>query len=451
MSDFKAREARALNVLNDLIAAARKAGADAADAVLTESVSLGVSFRLGKPEDLERSESNDLGLRVLIGRRQAFVASTDCAPKALDELVTRAVAMARAAPEDKFCGLADPTLLATSVPDLDLADDAEPAPDALIARAHAAEESALAVTGVTNSEGAEASFGRGMVALATSGGFAGAYTGTRHGVSVSVLAGSGTAMERDYDFASARHLADLNDAAAVGRSAGERAVRRLNPRKLASRRMPVIFDARVAGSLIGHFAGAISGSAVARGTSFLKDRLEQPVFGAGIRIIDDPLRRRGLRSRPFDGEGIAARPLALIEDGRLTTWLLDSASARQLKLASNGRAARGTGGPPAPSTSNLWLEPGTKSVPELISDITEGLYITELIGFGVNPVTGDYSRGAAGFRIKNGTSAEPVSELTVAGNLKDMFRNLVPASDLVFRYGTDSPTVRIDGMTVAGT
>lgn len=451
MSDFKARETRALNLLSDLITAARKAGADAADAVQTESVSLGVSFRLGKPEDLERSESNDLGLRVLIGQRQAFVASTDCAPKALEELVTRAVAMARAAPEDRFCGLADRALLAKDFPALDLADSAEPTPDALIARARIAEESALAVKGVTNSEGAEASFGRGMVALAASNGFAGAYTGTRHGVSVSVLAGSGTAMERDYDFASARHLTDLNDAAAVGRSAGERAVRRLNPHKLASRRMPVIYDARVAGSLIGHFAGAISGSAVARGTSFLKDRLGQPVFGSGIRINDDPLRRRGLRSRPFDGEGVAARPLALIDDGRLTTWLLDTASARQLNLTSNGRAARGTGGPPAPSTSNLWLEPGPKSVAELVADIADGLYVTELIGFGVNPVTGDYSRGAAGFRIKDGQLAEPVSELTIAGNLRDMFRNLVPASDLVFRFGADSPTVRIDGLTVAGT
>jgi PmbA protein len=451
MIDSKATEARALDRLGDVVARARRAGAEAADAIFLQSLSLGTSVRLGEPEDLERSESSDLGLRVLIGKQQAFVSTTDTAPAALDELVGRALAMARAAPEDAFCGLADRALLARAIPDLDLADASEPTPAELEARARAAEDAARAVPGVTNSEGAEAGFGRSTVALCTSDGFAGAYSGTRHGVSVSVIAASEAGMERDYDFSSARHLADLADPAAVGRSAGEKAVRRLNPRKVVSRAVPVVFDPRVAGSLLGHLAGAISGTAVARKTSFLKDRLGEMVFAPGIEIVDDPLRRRGLRSRPFDGEGVAGRQRRLVDGGRLTTWLLDSATARQLGLASTGHASRGTASPPTPAPTNLYLQPGKLSPAALLADIAEGFYVTELIGFGVNGVNGDYSRGAAGFWIERGALAYPVSELTIAGNLKDMFRQLTPADDLVFKYGTDAPTVRVDGMTVAGT
>jgi PmbA protein len=439
-----------LNLLTDLIDRARRAGAEAADAVMVDATSLQVSHRLGNPEDLERSDEADVGLRVLIGKSQASVSSSDFSTRALNELVERAVAMAKATPEDKYCGLADADLLAKDYPELDLADATEPTPDQLYAMAATCEAAALAVPGVTNSEEAGASWGRHRVALATSHGFAGTYASTSHGLYAAVLAGEGTGMERDYEHTSAHFASDLDDAATVGRLAGERAVRRLKPRKLPTKAMPVVFDPRVSRSLLGHFLGAITGPAVARGTSFLKDKLGLAVFAEGISIVDDPHRRRGLRSKPFDGEGVANRRTVLIDDGRLTTWLLDSASARQLGLATTGHASRGTGGPPSPGSTNVWLQPGKLTPEELIADIAEGFYVTEMMGMGVNGVTGDYSRGAAGFRIENGTLSHPVSEMTVAGNLKDMFRQLVPANDLVFRYGVDAPTLRIEGMTVAG-
>jgi PmbA protein len=257
-------------------------------------------------------------------------------------------------------------------------------------------------------------------------------------------------MQRDYDYATSVHLSDLDDAAGIGRSAGERAVARLNPVRPKTGKIPVLYDPRVAGGLIGHFASAINGASVARGTSFLKDRMGSRIFAPGIAVLDDPRRRRGLRSRPFDGEGVPARALLLADDGVLTTWLLDARSARQLGLRSTGHASRGTGGPPSPAPSNLYLRPGTLTPAGLMADIREGLYVTELIGMGINMVTGDYSRGAAGFMIRDGALAEPVAELTIAGTLSEMFAALVPANDLVFRRGTDSPTVRVDGMTMAG-
>jgi PmbA protein len=257
-------------------------------------------------------------------------------------------------------------------------------------------------------------------------------------------------MERDYDHASARHAADLRGAEDIGRAAGEKTVRRLNPRSMKSQTVPVVFHPDEAAGLLGHLSGAISGVAIARGVSFLKDRLGQAIFAPGINIIDDPHRMRGLRSKPFDGEGVANQRRALIENGVLTSWLLDCASARQLGLQTTGHAARGTGGPPSPSSTNLYLEAGKLSAKELIADIKQGFYVTELMGMGVNGVTGDYSRGAAGFWIENGEIAFPVSEVTIAGNLKDMFASLTPASDLEFRHGTNAPTVRIEGMTLAG-
>jgi PmbA protein len=441
----------ALTLLTDLIEKARKAGADAADAVYVEGVSLSHAQRLGAIEKLERSEAQDLGLRVLIGQRQAMVSSTDHSPQALAELVERAVAMARVVPEDPYIGLAESKLLAHDLPDLDLLDPAEPTPAALIERAKAAEDAARAVEGVTNSEGAEAGWSRRLIALATSGGFTGGYAASSHSVAASVIAGAGLAMERDHDWASAAHGGDLDDPAAVGRRAGEKAVRRLGPRKAKSARVPVVYDPRVAGGLLGHLAGAINGAAIARGTSFLRNKMDSLVFPEAITIVDDPHRARGLRSKPFDGEGVANRRRAVIDRGRLTTWLLDSRSARQLGLASTGHAARGTSSPPMPSATNLYLEPGGVTPHELMEDIDSGFYVTELIGFGINGITGDYSRGAAGFWIEGGQLAYPVSEVTVAGNLIEMFKNLSAANDLVFRYGTDAPTLRIDGMTVAGT
>jgi len=441
-----------LDLATSLVERACRAGAEDAEAIVAEGQSLGVSWRLGKLEDVERSEGRDVGLRVFVGKRQAVVSSSDISERALAPMIERVVAMARVAPEDPYVGLADDTLLARQFPDLDIEDSAPaPSADELAYRAAEAEEAGLAVSGVTNSEGAGAGWGRSGIALVTSRGFQGSYAGTSHSISCSVLAGTGTGMERDHDHSSVRHLSDLEAAARIGQSAGERAVRRLGPRKVKSQSVPVVFDPRVASSLLGHFAGAISGAAITRGTSFLQKSMGTRVFGQNITIVDDPHRSRGLRSKPFDGEGVANRRMNLIEDGVLTTWLLDSSSARQLGLQSTGHAARGTGGPPSPSTTNLHMEPGVLSPADLMHDIQQGLYITDLIGMGVNGVTGDYSRGASGFWIENGVLAYPVNEITIAGNLKDMFAELTPANDLVFRYGTNAPTLRIEGLTIAGT
>ena len=442
-------DANHLDRLAGLVAAAKAAGADAADAMLIVSASLAVSRRLGKIEQLERSEDFGLGLRVLIGQRQAIVSTSSADPAGFAALAERAVAMAKVVPEDPFAGLADRPDGLTAI-DLELEDPTEPTAEELIARTAAAEDAALAVPGVTNSEGADAGWSRTTYALAGSNGFAGLYSRTGHSISATALAGSGTGMERDYDYSSAIFLADLKDPAAIGRRAGEQAVRRLNPRRPATARIPVVFDPRVAGSLLGHLTGAINGAAVARGTSFLKDRLGQRIMAEGIHVFDDPLRRRGLRSRPFDGEGMKGERRALVEDGVLTTWLLDSRSARQLGLASTGHAGRSTGSPPSPVTSNLWLAAGRLTPKALMADIREGLYVTEMIGMGVNQVTGDYSRGAAGFMIRDGELAEPVSEITIAGQLADMLHHLTPADDLEFKRGTDSPTVRVEGLTLAG-
>ncbi|HEY7978611.1 MAG TPA: TldD/PmbA family protein [Rhizomicrobium sp.] len=437
-------------VLDSLIQAARKAGADAADALLVESVAAGVTYRLGKLEDVERAESTDLGLRVFVGARVAFVSSNDLSKDRLAGLPERAVAMARLAPEDKYAGLAPKELLAREFPSLDLEDKNEPSTELLIERARDVEGAAMAVKGITNSEGGGASFGRSSIALATSEGFRGGYASTSHGIGVAVLGGEGTGMERDYAESSARHASDMEAPGAVGKRAGERTIKRLNPRQAKSQRAAVVYDPRVSASLIGSFAGAISGSSIARGVSFLKDKMGQAVFGPSINIIDDPHRVRGQRSKPFDGEGVANRKMALIENGVLTAWLLDTASAKQLGLTTNGHAARGTGGPPSPSTTNLYMSPGKLSPEELMADIKDGFYVTETMGFGVNGVTGDYSQGASGFWIENGKIAYPVSGVTIASNLKDMFLNLTPANDLEFRHGTNAPTIRVEGMTIAG-
>jgi PmbA protein len=439
-----------IDLLQDLVGRATKAGADAADAVLFEGVSLSHARRLGKTEKLERSEHLDLGLRVFVGKRQAIVSSSDRSPKMLAELVERTLAMARAVPEDPFCGLADPEEITREWPALDMLDPEEPSVERLIERARAAEEAALAVSGVTNSEGADAGWGRSRIALASSNGFAGGYAGSSHGVSASVIGGSGNQMERDYDFASSVYAADLRDPAEIGRSAGERAVKRLGARKMPTGRVAVVFDPRVARSLISHLLGAISGPSIARGTSFLKGKLGQRIFPAAITLTEDPHRQRGHRSKPFDAEGLPNRRRALIDQGVLTTWLMDLRSARQLGLKSTGHASRGTASPPGPAATNVWIEPGAISPADLIADIKNGFYVTELMGMGVNGLTGDYSRGAAGFWIENGEIAFPVSEMTVAGNLNDMFARMIAADDLEFRTGADSPTLRIDDLTVAG-
>lgn len=437
--------------LSDLMSAARRAGADAADALYHGDRSTDVHVRLGALENVDQSEGEEIGLRVFVGQRSATVSASDLAPKSLRNLVDRAVAMAREAPEDAYAGLApEDRLLRGAAPDLDLDDGQEPDSAALKARALAAEDSARAIAGVTNSEGASAAAGRSQIALATSHGFLAGYTASAHSIGASMLAERDDQKQRDGAWHWVRHLDQLDDTEATGRLAGERAVARLGARKLPSGPMPVVFDPRVAGSLIGHLLGAISGPAIARRTSFLLDALGTQVFADGITILDDPHRIRGLRSRPFDGEGLPTAPSKLIDAGALAGWLMDSASARQLGLKPTGHAARGVGGAPGVSTSNVHVAPGELSRDALIGGIKRGFYVTELIGQGVNGVTGDYSRGAGGFVIENGRLGHPVAEVTIAGNLKDMFRNMTAADDLEFRYAVNTPTLLIEGMTLAG-
>jgi len=433
-----------------LVKAALAAGADAADAVAVRAMSLSIEVRDGAVEESERAEGDDLGLRVLVGKRQAVVSTNDTASDGSAALAERAVAMARAAPEDKYAGLADASLLAHQFPDLDLIDPDLPTVAELERLAREAEKAALAVKGITKSGGASASAGIGGMVLVTSHGFRGAYLGSSHGLSMTAIAGEGTAMERDYDYSNVRHAADLDSPERIGRTAGKRAIERLNPRKVTTCKVPVVYDPRVAGSLVSHLASAVNGASVARKTSFLRNKMGAKLFADGIRIIDDPLRKRGLRSHPFDGEGVAGKRLALIDDGELRSWILDCATARELGLVTTGHANRGVSSAPSPGASNLHLEAGRLSPDQLIADIKDGFYVTDLIGMGVNMVTGDYSRGASGFWIENGKRSYAVSEVTIAGHLLDMFRTLTPANDLEFRYGTNAPTVRLEGLTVAG-
>lgn len=441
----------ALERAQSLVHNAIKAGADAADAVYACDASTQVQVRLGLLEDVARSEGEGIGLRVFLGQRSATISSSSMNPDILGGLVSRALDMAREAPEDKYAGLAPVDRLMTGpIPDLQCDDGADPDPAILRERALACEDAARAVTGVTNSEGADASAGRSIFALATSHGFAGVKMASGYGLSASVLAGEGDHKQRDYEWTSARHQTDLESAQGVGQRAGERAVKRLNPGTLKSGSMPVVLDPRVGSSMIGHLLGGIGGSSIARRTSFLLQSLGEQLFDSALSIIDDPLRAKGLSSRAFDGEGLPTARRAIIDKGVLTGWLMESASARQLGLEPTGHASRGVSGAPGVSVSNVHLDGGSGSRQDLISDIKNGVYITELSGQGVNPVTGDYSRGASGFLIIDGQIAGAVSEFTIAGNLKSMFGNLRAANDLEFIRSVNVPTLRIDGMMIAG-
>jgi PmbA protein len=433
-----------------LVERAVRAGADAADVLYAGNRSTSVEVRLGDLEQVDRSEAEEIGLRLFVGSRSASVSSSDLSDEALSELVTRALAMAGEAPEDPFADLAPPELLAgPPFADLDSLDGREPDPAELKQRALVAEAAALAVGGVTNSSGGSAGASASTVALATSSGFAGAFTATGFSCSAAVIAGEGDAMQRDHGWHSARHLEDLDDPEEIGRLAGTRAVARLNPERPKSGPMPILFDPRVSASLLGHLAGAISGSSVARKSSFLLGMLGERIFGQGITIIDDPLRKRGLRSRAFDGEGVAVKRQEIVADGVLRTWMAESASARQLGIAPTGHAARGPGSAPGVSPSNFYIAPGKRTREELLAALPQAILVTELIGQGVNPVTGDYSRGAAGFLVRGGEIGPPVQEITIASNLIDMFATLEPGSDLEFRRGIDAPTLLVPEMTVA--
>ncbi|MDH3658845.1 MAG: TldD/PmbA family protein [Alphaproteobacteria bacterium] len=438
-------------LLSALLDKAKKAGADAADAMLVESQSLSVTQRLGKLENVERSESADLGLRLFIGKRQAIVSTSDLAGDSLDRLIEGAVAIAKSVPEDAYAGLADPERIATDMPELDLDDGVDHETHHLAAMAAEAEDAARQMPKISNSEGATAGWSRTRSTLAASNGFVGESARSGHSISASVIAGDGDGpMERDYDHASRVRAADLPDPAEIGRKAAERAARRVNPVKVKSQSVPVVFDPRVAGSIIRHLISAISGPAVARGTTFLRGRLGDEVFAQEISIVEEPHRPNGLRSRAFDAEGLPASAGKLIDQGRLTTWLLDCASARQLDLDPTGHAVRGVSSPPSPSPSNVYLEPGALSQKDLIATITDGFYVMEMLGMGVNAVTGDYSRGAAGLWIEHGELGFAVSEVTIAGSLPDMFKHITAANDLEHRTGMDAPTLRIDGLTIAG-
>ena len=440
----------ARQIAESLVERGIAAGATAADALYVGDRSSSVQIRLGELEGVGRSEGEEIGLRVFHGQRSATAASSDMSGEALGQLVERCLAMAREAPEDPYAGLAPPDLLERgALPFLDVVDPLEPGPEELRERALAAEDAARAIEGVTNSSGAGASASGSTIALATSGGFSGAYQTTSHGCSASVLAGEGAAMQRDYAWHSARHLQDLEPAEAIGRRAGERAVLRLNPGRPKPGKYPILFDPRVSSSLLGHLAGAINGASIARKTSFLQDKLGERIFAKGVTIVDEPLRARGLRSRPFDGEGVSVSRRELIADGILTSWMAESASGRQLGIAPTGHAARGVGGAPGASPSNLYIEPGGRSREQLLAAFPEAVLIIELIGQGVNSVTGDYSRGAVGFMIRGGEIAEPVAEITIASNLIEIFATLEPGSDLEFRHGIDAPTILVPEMTIA--
>jgi PmbA protein len=439
--------ARLTDQVAALVEAAKKAGADAADAVAVRGRSTSVSVRLGKVESTNSSEGDDVSLRVFVGKRVASVSATASSdPVALAE---RAVAMAKVSPEDPYQGLADPELLAKTVSDLDLYDATVVTADELREAALAAEEVALAVPGVTNSGGSGASAGLGGLVLATSHGFVGHYLGSRFGRSTSVIAGQGTGMERDYEYSSRLHFADLDSAEEIGRKAGERAVRRLNPRKAKTGPVDVIFDPRVARGIAGHLAGAINGASVARKTSFLRDKMGKQVAAAGITVTDEPMLVRGQASRPFDGEGVAGEKLLMVEKGVLNHWFLSTSAARELGLKTNGRGAR-AGSSVSPSSTNLAVEAGERSPEEMIKSLKTGFYVMEVFGQGVDMITGEYSRGASGLWIENGELTYPVAEVTIASNLKDMFLRMQPASDLDRNYATASPTLLIEGMTLAG-
>ena len=437
-----------LSRAGELVDLAKAAGADQADAVVVRSRSRSVSVRLGKVEGTEASESDDFALRVFVGRRVASVSANPGFD--MKTLAERAVAMAKVSPEDPYACLADEKDLARSYPDLDLFDPTDVPTEDLRSAAIEMEQAGLEVAGISNSSGAGASSGLGGLVLVTSHGFSGSYVASRFGRSVSVIAGEGTKMERDYDFDSRLFTADLDDPRVIGRRAGERAAKRVNPRQVdTGSNVTVVFDPRIARGFVGHIAGAINGASVARKTSFLRDKMGQQVLKSGLHITDDPLIVRGSSSRPFDGEGVKGERLVMIEDGVLKHWFLSTSTARELGLSTNGRGVRG-GTSVSPASTNLALEPGDISPEDLIKSVGTGFYVTELIGQGVNMITGEYSRGATGFWIENGELTYPVSEVTIASNLKDMFMRMTPANDIDRKFGIASPTIAIEGMTLAG-
>ncbi len=437
-------------VLKSLLAKAKAKGANHADAIVTHGRSLSMTVRGGALEDVDNSEGRDIGLRVLIGNRQACVSSSDLSESSMDILVDRAVAMAKLAPEDPYCGLAAKSRLETTPKRLELFDPHIMTPEQLKIRAIEVERAASAVKGVLQAEGANANWATSGIYFMTSEGFADGWRSSRHGLSVSAIAENADGMERDYDYDGTRWFSDLRAVEEIGTLAGQRAVARLGSKQLQSGTLPILFDRRVSGSLIGAFLGAINGQAIARGMSFLKDKMGTQIFDTKINIIDDPSILRGHGSRPWDGEGVRVKSHHLIENGVLTTWLLNTSAAKQLKLQTTGHASRGIGAPPSVSSTNSYIPAGTISPEALIAETGKGLLITEMFGPSLNSHTGDYSVGVAGYCIENGQTTFPVSEVTIAGNLLEVFPSLTVANDLVFDGSTVAPTLRVEGLTLAG-
>lgn len=442
------------HILESLLKTALSLGADKADAMWFDNTDINLSCRKNKLEGLERSETTAVTLRTFVGDAQAIVSSTDISLESLKNLASSAVNMAKIAPTDVFSQLAPAHLYPRNSPMLDICDDVEPSADWLFSQAQEAEACALAIAGITNSEGADASYSRSNIGLmiAYDGGvrFSNAYASSYASLSTSVLAGTGVDMQRDYDFTTARHVSDLKAARMIGENAAHRALKRLHPRKIKSGTMPVLYDRRTSRQLLSAFASAINGSSIVRGSSFLRDDLSKQIFAPSVTITDDPLRVRGLASKPFDAEGVATQTRCLVEKGILQSWILDMRSATALKLQTTGHATRGMGSPPSPSSSNLTLEAGRDSPETFIRHMKNGLLITETFGTGINTTTGDYSQGASGFLVENGEVIAPVAEITVAGHLRDMFARMIPASDLHHDYATNAPSLLIDGMAVAG-
>ena len=444
----------ALNDISEqLLAAARAPGAEAADVLVARSRSVTIDIREGTLEQAERAESLNLGLRVMIGQRQASVSTSDASANTVDEMAMRAVAMAREAPEDPDAGLADAAHLSEvrTADGLELADPSpEPSAEMLQADAETAEASARSVEGVTQVQTSSATYSHADLWLATSNGFAAGYERTGRSLGCVAISGTGTGMERDYSGDSRTFQSDLRAASEIGREAGERAVERHGARKPPTGTYPVLFDERIAASLIGHLLSASNGAAVARGATWLRDRLGARVLPEGLDLVEDPHRPRAAASRPFDGEGLRTAPRKIVEGGRLTGWTLDLATARKLGMTSTANAVRGTSGGPSPSVSNVALTQGTASRSDLIRDMGTGLLVTSMIGSTINPNTGDYSRGASGHWIENGEIAYPVNECTIAGNLLDMLAHIVPANDARPYLSRVVPSLLVSGLTLAG-
>lgn len=453
---FHLRKRMSKNPTKDILAKtlnqAKLLGADEAEAVFYEADGISVTVRLGELETVERPAEKALGLRVYCGKKTTSLSTSDLSPAALKELAEKAVMIAKKSPENPYAELAGKGLFTKDFnKSLEIYDLSSPEAGALKDLALQAEDAGRAVKGITNSEGGSAGWKKSTKTHLTSKGFEGENTSSSFSCYTVLLAGEGTAMERDFEFSSARYFEDLDNPEDIGRRAGERAIKRLNPKKIKSQTVPVIFHRRTSNGLLGHFSGAINGKPVAKGTTFLSTNLENQIFPKNVQIIDDPTRKRGLSSRPFDGEGLKMERLDLVQNGVLKNWLLDISSAKELELTSNGRASRSLAGSASPSSSNLYMENGKRSLEEMMAGVGEGFLVTELIGMGVNIVTGDYSRGATGFWFEGGEIAYPVSEITIAGNLKDMFSGIEPASDLEFKYGTDAPSLLIPSMVIAGT